>query len=91
MELSSQDRQRISAAIHAAEEKTSGEIVCVLARSSTDSTALPLVIALTAAAVHALPAGLLDQAQVGHHRAAAAFDGPCPQSISSATASAASI
>jgi putative membrane protein len=45
MELSSQDRQRISAAIRAAEAKTSGEIVCVLARRSADSTALPILIA----------------------------------------------
>jgi putative membrane protein len=48
MELSSQDRQRISAAIHAAEAKTSGEIVCVLARRSADSTALPILIAALA-------------------------------------------
>ena len=49
MELSSQDRQRISAAIRAAEAKTSGEIVCVLARRSADSTALPILIAALAA------------------------------------------
>ncbi len=40
-----EDRERISAAIHAAEKRTSGEIVCVLARSSTDTTALPIFIA----------------------------------------------
>ncbi|HEX9326494.1 MAG TPA: TPM domain-containing protein [Reyranella sp.] len=45
MDLSAQDRQRISAAIHAAERKTTGEIVCVLARSSAESTALPILLA----------------------------------------------
>jgi putative membrane protein len=48
MELSSQGRQRISAAIRAAEAKTSGEIVCVLARRSADSTALPILMAALA-------------------------------------------
>jgi putative membrane protein len=45
MSISAQDRQRISTAIHAAEAKTSGEIVCVLAQASSDSTALPILIA----------------------------------------------
>jgi len=36
-----EDSARISAAIHAAEARTSGEIVCVLARRSVDGTALP--------------------------------------------------
>jgi len=45
MEISPEDRERISAAIHAAEGKTSGEIVCVLARTSSDATALPIFIA----------------------------------------------
>jgi putative membrane protein len=49
MELSQRDRQRISAAIRAAEAKTSGEIVCVLARSSSDLTAMPILIAALAA------------------------------------------
>jgi putative membrane protein len=49
MELSPQDRQRISAAIQAAEAKTSGEIVCVLARSSSDLTTLPMLVAALAA------------------------------------------
>jgi putative membrane protein len=53
MSLSKQDRARISAAIHAVEQKTSGEIVCVLARTSSDTTALPIVIA--AAVALALP------------------------------------
>jgi putative membrane protein len=49
MSISAQDRGRISDAIHAAEEKTSGEIVCVLARTSSDATALPVLIAAIAA------------------------------------------
>lgn len=49
MELSIPDRRRISAAIQAAERRTSGEIVCVLARSSADSTAMPILLAALAA------------------------------------------
>jgi putative membrane protein len=45
VELSPADRQRISAAIQAAERMTSGEIVCVLARSSVEATALPILLA----------------------------------------------
>ncbi len=45
MNISEQDRERISAAIRAAELKTSGEIVCVLARTSSDATALPILLA----------------------------------------------
>ncbi|HLK84379.1 MAG TPA: TPM domain-containing protein [Xanthobacteraceae bacterium] len=45
MSISGEDRQRISAAIHAAEAKTSGEIVCVLAQASSDATALPILLA----------------------------------------------
>jgi putative membrane protein len=53
MTISKQDHERISAAIRAVEQKTSGEIVCVLARSSSDAIALPILIA--AAAALALP------------------------------------
>ena len=49
IELSPQDRQRISAAIQAAERRTTGEIVCVLAQSSVESTALSIVLAALAA------------------------------------------
>jgi len=49
MELSAQDRQRISAAIQAAERKTTGEIVCVLAHHSAEPTALAIVLAALAA------------------------------------------
>jgi putative membrane protein len=45
MSISAQDRERISAAIRAAEAKTSGEIVCVLAQASSDATALPVLVA----------------------------------------------
>jgi putative membrane protein len=45
MSVSEQDRSRIATAIRAAEAKTSGEIVCVLAQTSTDATALPVLLA----------------------------------------------
>jgi putative membrane protein len=45
MSISAHDRERISDAIRAAEAKTSGEIVCVLAKSSSDAAALPILIA----------------------------------------------
>jgi len=45
MSISAQDRERISAAIRAAEAKTSGEIVCVLAQTSSDASALPILVA----------------------------------------------
>lgn len=43
--LSGEDRSRIAAAIRSAEARTSGEIVCVLAQSSADATALPILLA----------------------------------------------
>jgi putative membrane protein len=50
MNLSEPDRARISAAIHASEARTTGEIVCVLARtSSAHVTALPIFLAAVAA------------------------------------------
>ena len=45
MSISAEERERISAAIRAAEAKTSGEIVCVLAQSSASATALPVFLA----------------------------------------------
>ena len=45
MHISEPDRARISAAIRAAEAKTSGEIVCVLAQTSSDATGLPILLA----------------------------------------------
>jgi putative membrane protein len=47
--ISTHDRDRISAAILDAEQRTSGEIVCVLARASSDATALPMLLAALAA------------------------------------------
>jgi putative membrane protein len=49
MHITEQDRERISTAIRAAEAKTSGEIVCVLARTSSDTTALPILLAAVVA------------------------------------------
>ena len=49
MALSHLDRTRISAAIRTADARTSGEIVCVLAETSTGVTALPVSIAALAA------------------------------------------
>ena len=57
MPLSDTDKARISAAIRAAEARTSGEIVCVLAQSSTAATALPVLIAAVLAL--ALPWALM--------------------------------
>jgi putative membrane protein len=57
MHLSQEEHARISAAIRAAEERTSGEIVCVLAQSSSDAGALPVLLAGLAAL--ALPWGLV--------------------------------
>jgi putative membrane protein len=49
MAISAQDRKRISDAIRAAEARTSGEIVCVLARTSSHVMALPIFLAAVAA------------------------------------------
>lgn len=51
MTISAEDRERISASIRAAEAKTSGEIVCVLAQSSAATTALPILLAAMGALV----------------------------------------
>jgi putative membrane protein len=45
----SEDHARIASAIQAAEAKTSGDIVCVLAQTSSHATALPVLIAAIAA------------------------------------------
>lgn len=66
MTISAQDRERISSAIHAAEAKTSGEIVCVLAQTSSDATALPVFIAAVAAL--ALPWFLVAFTAMAVHR-----------------------
>jgi putative membrane protein len=66
MSVSEQDRSRIAAAIRAAEARTSGEIVCVLARTSSDATALPVVLAALAAL--ALPWLLVALTEMSVHR-----------------------
>jgi putative membrane protein len=45
MQLSAADRKRISDSIRGVEAKTSGEIICVLAQTSSDNTALPVLLA----------------------------------------------
>jgi putative membrane protein len=49
MSISKEDRDRIADAIRAAEAKTSGEIVCVLARTSSHASAVHIVLAAAAA------------------------------------------
>jgi putative membrane protein len=49
MSISKDDHERIASAIYSAEAKTSGEIVCVLAQTSSHATALPVLIAALAA------------------------------------------
>ena len=49
MSISKEDHERIAIAIHSAEAKTFGEIVCVLAQTSTHTTALPVFISAVAA------------------------------------------
>jgi len=43
MELSKADREAVTAAIRAAEQQTSGQIVCVLAQSSSDYAHVPIL------------------------------------------------
>jgi putative membrane protein len=66
MNVSEQDRERISTAIRAAEAKTSGEIVCVLAQTSSDATALPILVAAVVAL--ALPWLLVALTAMSVHR-----------------------
>src|SRR5262249_42860995 len=65
MSVSEEDRSRIAIAIRAAEAKTSGEIVCVLAQTSTDATALPVLLAALVAL--ALPWGLMVLTRMSVH------------------------
>ena len=51
MSISNEDQDRIAGAIRSAEAKTSGEIVCVLAQTSSHATALPVLIAAVVALV----------------------------------------
>lgn len=49
MHIASEDRERIAAAIRAVERRSTGEIVCVLAHTSSDTTALPVFLAASGA------------------------------------------
>jgi putative membrane protein len=49
MSISKEDQDRITSSIRSAEAKTSGEIVCVLAETSTHTTASPVFIAAVVA------------------------------------------
>ena len=49
MSISNEDHKRIAIAIRSAEAKTSGEIVCVLAQTSSRTTALPVLISTVVA------------------------------------------
>lgn len=49
MSITAAEHERISKAIRAAEAKTSGEIVCVLAHTSSDATGLPILISAVVA------------------------------------------
>jgi putative membrane protein len=51
MSLSKEDQDRVALAIHAAETRTDGEIVCVLAKTSSDYAAYPLAWAAIAALI----------------------------------------
>jgi putative membrane protein len=51
MEISKEDQDRITKAIRAAEAKTSGEIVCVLAHTSVQAAASPIFISAVIALV----------------------------------------
>jgi putative membrane protein len=55
MSISADERERIAAAILDAESRTSGEIVCVLARTSCDATALPILLAALVALMSPWP------------------------------------
>ncbi|HMK78328.1 MAG TPA: TPM domain-containing protein [Xanthobacteraceae bacterium] len=51
MHISAEQQKAIAAAIHTAEQKTTGEIVCVLARTSSDATGLPIFLAAVGALI----------------------------------------
>lgn len=61
MTITAQDHARISAAIRAVEARTSGELVCVLARASSEYAAAPLLWAALTALLAPWPLILLTQ------------------------------
>jgi putative membrane protein len=66
MSLSAEDRERVAKAIQAVEAETSGEIVCVLAKTSSGVSGLPILIAAVVAL--ALPWGLVAFTAMSVHR-----------------------
>ena len=64
MTLTEEDRRSISAAIHEAEKRTCGQIVCVLARSSSDYSAVPIEWACVIAMITPWPLIYLTQLSV---------------------------
>lgn len=64
MDFSAQDHARIADAIRAAETRTSGEIVCVLARCSSDYSHVPVLWGALAALVSPWPLLALTQLSV---------------------------
>src|SRR4051812_43049356 len=55
MMVSDADKQRIAAAIHEAERKTSGEIFCVIARRASDYRLFPFTLAAGLSLIVPLP------------------------------------
>src|SRR5260370_28490053 len=55
MQMTNADRAAIAAAIRAAEQRTSGQIVCVLARSSSDYSHVSVLWAALAALISPWP------------------------------------
>ena len=55
MQLSKEDHEQISAAIHEAEKRTSGQIVCVLARAASDYVHIPILWATVIALIAPWP------------------------------------
>ncbi len=66
MELVEADQERIAIAVAQAEQLSSAEIVCVLARSSSDYAMIPLVWAASTALV--VPAPLIAFTELSAHR-----------------------
>jgi putative membrane protein len=64
MQFTAQDHEAISAAIRAAESRTSGQIVCVLARASSDYAYVPVLWAALLALLVPWPLMLLTQLSV---------------------------
>ena len=55
MHFSEEDHDAVTAAIHEAEKRTSGQIVCVLARASSDYAHIPILWASALALIAPWP------------------------------------